>query len=542
MRYNPNNGSPLFSCYSSGQQPLALYVNSAGGTTTYYTTVLGGGVSPAAATMQTRGVETRDGAVVSGVVFIDGKESATLSEYSGLGPDNEVYLAPGQAVAFSIAFSTLPQSIQLGMKTVTGSGTAAANVSFGSSEMLASISTATEMYYDITDIATITLDVASGGYMTQDSLVITNTGDTVLSLTYLKWTSADSNAARFATTFMTEESVNAALKKVNELLGNYSIVDPTTPPTPPTPPDDGTPEDPYLDESLSFAMHSLNLQSYIGANFIVNSEALQGFDSYYMVASIDGCREEVITDAISKNGISAYEVRVSAPELTRDITATLYAEKDGVIYHGSTSTYNVRESVMSMLNSSTDEKLSRLLVDMLNYAAQAQLQFNKWTDDLANSDLTQEQQLMGTQSAPVLAATETQTSNGTNKAIFAYRALGLESAVEMQLIVYARGYSVDDLEVRISYGDVMQTAKLSVLGDFVVASCDTLAAAQMRQPISATVYSKATGKPLSATLHISIESLLTMLSQSNPDIVNAIMAYGDSAQAYFGYTVVKEGD
>lgn len=30
MRYNPNNGSPLFSCYSSGQQELSLFINEGG--------------------------------------------------------------------------------------------------------------------------------------------------------------------------------------------------------------------------------------------------------------------------------------------------------------------------------------------------------------------------------------------------------------------------------------------------------------------------------------------------------------------------------
>ena len=39
MRYNPNNGSPLFACYSSGQQDLSLYIKTVGsGSVTYYTT------------------------------------------------------------------------------------------------------------------------------------------------------------------------------------------------------------------------------------------------------------------------------------------------------------------------------------------------------------------------------------------------------------------------------------------------------------------------------------------------------------------------
>ena len=39
MRYNPNNGSPLFACYASGQENIALYIKVEGSAVTYYTTL-----------------------------------------------------------------------------------------------------------------------------------------------------------------------------------------------------------------------------------------------------------------------------------------------------------------------------------------------------------------------------------------------------------------------------------------------------------------------------------------------------------------------
>ena len=54
MRYNANNGSPIFACYSSGQTALSLYIKTVGGgSITYYTT----GSAPTCAHVNTTAVD-----------------------------------------------------------------------------------------------------------------------------------------------------------------------------------------------------------------------------------------------------------------------------------------------------------------------------------------------------------------------------------------------------------------------------------------------------------------------------------------------------
>lgn len=108
----------------------------------------------------------------TGSVFIDGAAEATIDQYKNGGPNNEVYLAYGQAISFTIPANTNIASIQIGAKAPNGT----ANMTVNNTQAVnGGISTATEMYYK--------LDVQPGQQVT-----ISNTGDGILSLTNLKIT------------------------------------------------------------------------------------------------------------------------------------------------------------------------------------------------------------------------------------------------------------------------------------------------------------------------------------------------------------------
>ena len=107
-----------------------------------------------------------------GSVFIDGADKATIDQYKNGGPNNEVYLACGQAISFTVAENKDIATIQIGAKAPNGT----ANMTVNNTEAVnGGISTATEMYYK--------LDVQPGQQVT-----ISNTGDGILSLTNLKIT------------------------------------------------------------------------------------------------------------------------------------------------------------------------------------------------------------------------------------------------------------------------------------------------------------------------------------------------------------------
>ena len=111
------------------------------------------------------------------MVFIDGGSTADIATYANYGPNNEVYLMKGQAITFKIPPNANVDSIQIGAKAPKGT----ANLNVNSADIASSLSTATEMYYDITT------QVRDGNYQ----VTITNnttTTDNILSLTNLKIT------------------------------------------------------------------------------------------------------------------------------------------------------------------------------------------------------------------------------------------------------------------------------------------------------------------------------------------------------------------
>lgn len=110
-------------------------------------------------------------------LFIDGAANATIEQYKNLGPNNEVYLAQGQAITFKLT-GNLDKiaTVQIGAKAPMSEGTAKLNVK-GTGVVEKELSTATEMYYDITD-------AAKNG----NAITVTNNGGAILSLTNLKIT------------------------------------------------------------------------------------------------------------------------------------------------------------------------------------------------------------------------------------------------------------------------------------------------------------------------------------------------------------------
>ena len=127
---------------------------------------------------------------VKGAVFIDGfGTDGTISDYKNYGPNNEIYLQKGQAVAFVLESDSygLVNSEHLGIKSPNG-GDVAVTVSAldasGAAKASKQVATssATEQYFDISDCITWNADGNS------DVIVISNTSDSMVSLTNIKVT------------------------------------------------------------------------------------------------------------------------------------------------------------------------------------------------------------------------------------------------------------------------------------------------------------------------------------------------------------------
>lgn len=138
----------------------------------------------------------------TGSVFIDGADKATIDQYKNGGPNNEVYLAYGQAISFTVAENKDIATIQIGAKAPNGT----ANMTVNNTEAVnGGISTATEMYYK--------LDVQPGQQVT-----ISNTGDGILSLTNLKITFNSKPTAPASLAALTTADQENAVAQVRALF------------------------------------------------------------------------------------------------------------------------------------------------------------------------------------------------------------------------------------------------------------------------------------------------------------------------------------
>ncbi|MBE6919309.1 MAG: VWA domain-containing protein [Ruminococcaceae bacterium] len=212
---------------------------------------------------------------ITGMVFIDGDDTVgndQIADYISYGPNNEVYLAKGQSVVFLLNVPANIDNVHIGIKSangVAGSYTmkniAAADeevdgktVKAGTpyNEKLIEITTTTDMYYDMT------------GWK-NDIIVITNTGEGILSLTNIKSTyTSDPKAATpvmetydlrtvaaeeaentgETTIYMTPAAATLTLRSLNAPVVPETPVEPEQPEEPETPVEPEQPEKPETPE------------------------------------------------------------------------------------------------------------------------------------------------------------------------------------------------------------------------------------------------------------------------------------------------------
>lgn len=141
------------------------------------------------------------------LVFIDGAASATIAEYANYGPNNEVYLANGQAISFKVPENSEIASIQIGAKAPKGTATMTVKGENVTTKLEKPLETATEMYYDITA-------QAKGGQL----VTISNTSGSILSLTNLKITYKDKAHEEVKLESLTAEEQTNAVAMVQALF------------------------------------------------------------------------------------------------------------------------------------------------------------------------------------------------------------------------------------------------------------------------------------------------------------------------------------
>lgn len=167
--------------------------------------------------------------VAQGVLFVDrNKTSVNVSTYSAIGPNNEVYLKPGQAIAFKIYASTGSlTSIQVGAKSADGSSatlhTELTKPDGSIYDINTSINTSTSLFYSLTGSQDAATFLDDNGYV---NVMITNNGeaDSILSITDIKVGYSDIPSAQVE--LLADEEVKTfASFRLMKLVPNYDIID-----------------------------------------------------------------------------------------------------------------------------------------------------------------------------------------------------------------------------------------------------------------------------------------------------------------------------
>lgn len=136
-------------------------------------------------------------------LFIDGAAAATVEQYKNFGPNNEVYLANGQAISFKLPVNEDIATVQIGAKSPDGK--AKMNVKINGAARETEIGSATEMYYKISETGAA-----------EQQVTITNTGSDILSLTNIKVTYGKDNSITLMA--LTDSDAEAAVATVRALF------------------------------------------------------------------------------------------------------------------------------------------------------------------------------------------------------------------------------------------------------------------------------------------------------------------------------------
>ena len=263
-----------------------------------------------------------------------------------------------------------------------------------------------------------------------------------------------------------------------------------------------------------------------------------GGESVKTVFSLsEGNLEEKLAPTGALAGYGVTYTGIFAMEMGDNFTATLYCvAEDGTIYYGPASTSSIKSYLMEKLADSTSSaELKTLAVDMLNYGAAAQINFNYDVNNLVNADLTAAQKALGTQGIP--AAADRSATSGNGGKITAN--VSLQSKVLLYVnCTYAKSAdSKLEFVVKNTNGDILERFAPSVETARICQGIyANVGARQMRDLITIELYDN--GKLVSQTLTWNIESYVAQTRSSSASsealiaTVNAMLAYGDSAAAY----------
>ena len=498
--------------------------------------------------------------IVSEGIEVTDHITASATTYNKIGPKNEVYLAPGQAVAFVLKISTeyVPASVDVSAKTIKADepanlvagivtqGNATAN---GLMQVVGrrdvTVGSATAQYYALPIDADTFFELDGSRYC---YIVLYNNGTAgtvtnVLSVTDIKVAYDKQPEIGLPQDAVSDNEIYKPPVKAAEPYYDF-VVDSQTLRAAALVMKAAL-ETPLLIEDTKL-MHSLNLASDISLNYALTKESMADYDSFYLEVKLPGREEALRIDPIDKGMYYYFTLEgLTAVQMNDVLEATLYMKKDGRLYCSETDHYSIAQYAYAQLNKDgAGERLKTLCADFLRYGAKAQIYKSYRTDALADSAMTASQRAyLSDLEAVSFGNTDRVLTDLDNAPItWAGKALNLESRVGLKFVFDPTNYSgsISDLMLCISYRDGNGNQRSAKIKDpalyneakgLYVFTADMLLAAELRSVVAVQIFADNT--PLSCTLEYSADTYGNNKTGALLDLCKALFAYSDSAKAYF---------
>lgn len=260
---------------------------------------------------------------------------------------------------------------------------------------------------------------------------------------------------------------------------------------------------------------------------------------------------QTITGVKSADG-EFYEFRytgVNAKEVCDNLDVTIYGydAQNNLVTGETKEDYSVKQYCMNQLEKTAEElalsetktqALKTLLVDMLNYGAEAQNYFNYKTEALANAELTAEQSAYAS-SNDVIADLQNITNTkyveiAEPSAVWKAAGLNLLSKTTIRVkFAYEGDVSNVVMAASVDGGTEIEITQFEAAGEnLYYAYFDELTAYQYGNPIDFTL--KEDGAAISNTLRYSVESYAAKYKENDTigGVISAMMKYGKAAVSY----------
>jgi hypothetical protein len=304
-------------------------------------------------------------------------------------------------------------------------------------------------------------------------------------------------------------------------------------------PDDSTPED----SSLTFKSYSLSLASNIEMNFNVAQSTLEGYTDPYIVVSV-GNEKTTISDYTVSGTNYVFKYNKIYPQLIGDdITAVLHATKNGSEKYGPEYTRSVKGYCTNMFkyDHTTYAKFHTLLVNLLNYGAQAQTYIGYNTSNLCNKDLTATQKSWALTDLGTLNSVRNMNAEPISNPTVTFNAASLSLGSTVGITMY---FTTDNIANKTIVATVSGNEYSFTSEDFEPVSGYTnrykltfsdLYANDMRKTVTFRAYQN--GTLVSNTATYSIESYVAAHTNDGntvANLINAMYLYGEAAKAYAG--------